>query len=361
MAVRSTGVRRAVTAVTALVAVVPGLALTSCSGGHGGTPVAAATSGVTTVATTPTPSAAPKPKPKPAPTNPLTGLTGKPVGAVIAVKMDNTLAARPQLGLESADAVYVELVEAGLTRLVAVFASKHPTTVGPVRSVRNTDPEILGGYGRPALAFSGGAGGPKATLHRSPLIDASVDRQPAAYRRLSTRHAPYNLVVNLQQLSAAVPTASRVKDVGFRYALHSTQLAKARRVTKVTVVVGQTPLTFRWDAPSRRWVRLAADGTALRTASGAVVSTPNLVIQRCAVRADPTDVDVNGVVSQYTSTVGHGTVLVLRDGRVLTGRWQRASVTAPTRYLDAAGRDLRLRPGGEWVLLQPVTNQVTYG
>ena len=351
--------RQAARTLTALLALASVTVATSCSSGH--RRAVAASSPAAAPTTSPSPKPKPKPKPKPPATNPLTGLPGTPTGPVIAVKIDNTRPAQPQLGLESADVVYVELVEAGLTRLIAVFASQHPTTVGPVRSVRDTDPEVLGGYGKPALAFSGGAGGPKATLHRSPLIDASVDRFPATYRRLTTRYAPYNLVTNLQQLAAALPTAARVKDVGFRFALRDARLVRAKPVNLVNVVIGQTTLTFRWDAASHRWLRLAANGTVMHTASGAPVSTPNLVIERCPVRPDPADVDVNGVVSQYTSTVGHGAALELRDGRVLTGTWQRASASAPTRYLDAAGKDLLLRPGGAWVLLAPVTNQITYG
>ena len=129
---------------------------------------------------TPTPKPAPKPKPKPA-VNPLTGLRGVPTRPVVAVKIDDTASGRPQIGLEAADVVYVEQVEAGATRLVAVFASRQPGTVGPVRSVRNNDPELLAAYGRPALAYSGGAAGPVAPA--APVPGASTPaRAPAAAR-----------------------------------------------------------------------------------------------------------------------------------------------------------------------------------
>jgi hypothetical protein len=43
-------------------------------------------------------------------------------GPVLAVKIDDTNAAHPQIGLEDADVVYIEQVEGGLTRLAAIFS-----------------------------------------------------------------------------------------------------------------------------------------------------------------------------------------------------------------------------------------------
>ena len=119
--------------------------------------------------------------------NPLTGLRGVPRQPVVVVKIDDTASGRPQIGLESADVVYVEQVESGLTRLAAVFASRLPAMVGPVRSVRNSDPELLATYGHPTLAYSGGAGVPVGRLRSSAVIDAGPPRVGGAYRRLGSR------------------------------------------------------------------------------------------------------------------------------------------------------------------------------
>ena len=101
--------------------------------------------------------------PQPAPTRVVSTqlyspFTGEPVRAlkrVLAVKIDNIVTARPQTGLQSADIVYVEPVEGGLTRFMAVFSSRVPTTVGPVRSARESDLYLLPQFGRPAFAWSG--------------------------------------------------------------------------------------------------------------------------------------------------------------------------------------------------------------
>jgi hypothetical protein len=292
--------------------------------------------------------------------NPLTGLRGVPKRPVIAVKIDDTAKGRPQLGLESADLVYVEQVEGGATRLLAVFASRQPAVVGPVRSVRNSDPELLAAYGRPALAYSGGAAAPVTRLRASTVVDAGPQRQGGVYRRLGSRAAPYNLVVNTAALAGRLRGVSGPRDIGLRWSDADPRLARARRVGAVSVTVGKIRVDFRWDTRSRRWLLLNRDGTVRRTAAGLPISTPNLVVPFSRARIDPTDVDVLGTPSVYTSTVGTGRLLVFRDGRVLSGTWTRARPAQPTAYLDASRRPLTLRPGGAWVLLAATGAPVTY-
>ena len=76
--------------------------------------------------------------------------------SALTIKIDNTPEAHPQYGINEADVVYEEIVEGGITRLAAIFNSNLPTKVGPVRSVRRTDREIVFPIGG-IFAFSGGA------------------------------------------------------------------------------------------------------------------------------------------------------------------------------------------------------------
>ena len=76
-------------------------------------------------------------------------------GPVLVVKVDDTTQAHPQIGLDKADLVYIEEVEGGLTRLAAVFSSEIPAQVGPVRSARISDIDLLSQYGHVAFAYSG--------------------------------------------------------------------------------------------------------------------------------------------------------------------------------------------------------------
>lgn len=77
------------------------------------------------VTSSPATTATPTPTPVEA-INPLTGLPSSLTGPVVAVKIDDTAAGRPSMGLEKADVIYIEEAEGGLSRMVAVFASAKP-------------------------------------------------------------------------------------------------------------------------------------------------------------------------------------------------------------------------------------------
>jgi len=284
--------------------------------------------------------------------NPLTGFPGTPAGPVLGVKIDNTAAARPQWGLNQADVVYVERVEGGLTRLIAVYASHRPARAGPVRSVRGSDPELLVQYGSMALAFSGGAANELASFRASGLVDASSAAHPDAYARIGSRPAPYYLVVDVGALSREVAGAAAVGDVGFRWAETDPRLADAARVSRFTAVVGNTPISFRWDAAARRWVQTLAD-SVVRAADGEPVSTSDVLVQFCRVTPDFHDVDQAGSPAAYTHSVGSGRAVLFRDGRRIDGSWRRPRPGDPTRFQSTSGGDLWLRPGNVWVILAP--------
>ena len=300
---------------------------------------------------TPTPRPKPKPKPKPVrPTNPFTGIGAPPAGPVIAVKIDDTFNGRPQLGIDQADIVYVEQVEAGLTRLLAIFASKRPV-VEPVRSVRASDPELLTQFGSIVVAASGGAGDSLQAVSHS-IIHGVYNGGPGFARDFG-RSVPYNLTLNTSVLAAAFRTAGKAKSIGFTWSATVPSGASTRsgRSFRTTIGGANTALVgFDYDPAAKRYVRVI-DGSRQTAADGAAVSTPNVVIQYCDVTVNPGDVDVVGNVSKYTHSVGRGPVAVFRDGREIVGTWSRPRAASGTTLRTPQGTPIFLKPGGTWILL----------
>jgi hypothetical protein len=62
---------------------------------------------------------------------------------VLAVKIENSPDARPQMGLEEADVVYEEEAEGGITRFIVLYHCDDADRIGPIRSARETDPVVL--------------------------------------------------------------------------------------------------------------------------------------------------------------------------------------------------------------------------
>ncbi|MFT4230659.1 MAG: DUF3048 domain-containing protein [Microbacterium sp.] len=102
---------------------------------------------------TQTPTLTPSPTPAQA-LSPLRG-TVVPESSItkpaLAAEIDNHWDARPQWGLERTD-----LVEGGPTRYVAVWHSDVPDEIGPIRSIRPMDPDIISPLVG-VVAYSGGA------------------------------------------------------------------------------------------------------------------------------------------------------------------------------------------------------------
>jgi hypothetical protein len=165
-------------------------------------------------------SASPSPTPSPTPTkkalvSPFTGLPIDKVKPVIAVKVDNARLARPQWGLDKADVVYEEAVEARTTRFLAIYSSRDASQIGPVRSARESDLPLLRMYGKVAFAFSGGNTGVLAIVRQAPVYEVSRDRYGNAYTTMGRRKDAYNYVTSSSRILSYAPKADLAHDVGF--------------------------------------------------------------------------------------------------------------------------------------------------
>jgi hypothetical protein len=274
-------------------------------------------------------------------TDPLTG--GRPSSnGVLAVKVENIAAARPQVGLSSADIVVAEEVEGAQTRLVAVYHSRFPRRLGPVRSARSTDAQLLPLFGRPVLVYSGANRRVQAKIDRASITP--VQRTTRDHRRV----APHNVFVNLRSLAAAHPTRP-AEPIGWVFQADADVWRDADRAVRPRSSVGHDD--FRFDyARGRYTVRWNgaryADGD-----SGAVSRAENVVVLSVHNHPDGNR-DVLGAASVMSDTVGRGRVTVYRDGRRISGTWERATATDVLRLRDGDGRDIPLRPGQTWITLQ---------
>ncbi|GAA2815654.1 DUF3048 domain-containing protein [Crossiella cryophila] len=280
--------------------------------------------------------------------SPLTGLpvaAGKPV---LAVKIDNLAAARPQTGLTQADLLYLEPVEGGLTRFVAVFSSRLPASVGPVRSARETDLELLQHFQRPALAYSGAAAEVAQRVAAAPLIPVPPDKAPGAYTRDSRRSAPHNTYADPAKLLAAAPGAGAVRDIGFRFGPAPEGGAEtSQHVVRYPAAV----VALDYNPQDQRW-RVGLDGAPLAAAEGGAVSVRTVVVQKVIVRSSGSQ-DSRGSGSPFAQTVGSGDVTVLRDGRSYPGRWSRPAADGGTTFTQPGGQPLPFATGPILVLLVP--------
>jgi hypothetical protein len=304
-------------------------ALTGCSGTRAPTPIPSAFLTGRPPTTTTTPAA----------TDPLTG--GKlSTAGVFAVKIDNVPAAHPQVGLDQADIVVAERVEADLTRMIAIFHTAYPSRVGPVRSARNTDVQYLPMFGKPGLVFSGANRKVLAQVRKASVVP--IERSD----RDHSRPAPHNVIVNLKQL-AAQHHVGPVQPIGMTFATKDSRWDRAGKDASFKVKIGSDTFGFSYGRGSytTSWnARLNHDGD-----TGRAVRTNNVIVLEVRTHRDH---QTTSHLSEVSETTGSGKVTIYRDARLLAGTWSRPSVSAPMRFTDGTGRDIALEPGRSWILLQ---------
>ena len=276
---------------------------------------------------------------------PLTGLPDLDGTAqtrpALTVKVDNLAGplVRPQTGLDRADVVYEEVTEGGITRFAAIFQSQVPEEVGPIRSVRAIDPDLVAVSGG-VFAFSGGAGPNVEKIKQAPVNAIDEDAAGDAMFRNDAKERPHNLYGRPQALfdkgGQPVPPPPL-----FEY-LAEGEVSAGEAVTSFRVGFGPgyAP-NYAYDAATRTWKR-DIDGVPFTMSDLTQVAPTNVIVQ----------------FTQYTgggegNVIGEGVAWIFSDGKLIRGTWSRAAREETIKYLDAAGQPVKLLPGTTWVELLP--------
>jgi hypothetical protein len=322
-------------------AVLLALALAACGGGSGSDGSGKSGGGTTTTTKAP-------------PVAPLTGLpdpTGVAQGRpVLSVKVENTPDVRPQTGLEAADVVWDEVVEGQITRFLAMFQSRSTDVVGPIRSVRLTDPLIVWPVGG-IFAFSGGAQYALNAIRQAPVTLVDESTAGDAMFRDSSRRPPHNLFGHPDALFAKggqpVPPPALF---GYRKAGAP---ATGSPATSVSIGFARGyDVTYTWDPAQGGWLRSSSAGP-FRARSGVQIAPANVVVLKVAYAGGL------GQIGAEAQLVGQGQAWVLTGGAVVQGTWTRTDRAAPTQLLGPDGAPIALTPGSTWVELPDTSYAVT--
>lgn len=284
------------------------------------------------------------------PTNSISGLSGGD-GPVLVVKIDDTRQAHPQIGLEEADIIYIEQVEGGLTRLAAIFSSKIPTHIGPVRSARISDIELLEQYGNVAFAYSGAQKKMRPVIEAANLLDLGAQSQSSTiYTTDPDRVQPYAMVLRadllMQQiLDRGLPVALS-KSVGWEF---DDAPAGGKDIKSVHLSWPASSYDAHWSEDEKRWL-LDHSGQPNIAASGERLGAKTLVVQLVSI-TDSIYRDKVGGVTPFSATVGFGRGYILRDGKAFEANWSRNNASTGTTWRTPEGEEIAFAKGQIWVAL----------
>jgi len=272
----------------------------------------------------------------------------------VACKIDNSEAARPQLNLNRTDIVFDEMVEGGLTRLVAIWQSDLPDAVGPVRSIRPMDPDILSAFGG-IVCYSGGQAIFTNMMRNTNVFNASetTEQGKGTFSRTKDREAPHNVIVNVNKLSTDHPEIP-APAAQFNYSkdlASSSAATSGTGIKEVSVYYPSALATWTTNTDSTKFLRTQDKKPHLDAADQSQLQTTNVVIMQVDVDRSYKDHKYGNVPKDVV--IGTGKAYGFTAGKMLEATWSKPSRQTSIQLTAADGSPITLAPGNTWVELQP--------
>ena len=299
------------------------------------------------------------------PRDPLTGYeisSAEISGPSIAVKIDNTSSGRPQVGIAAADIVFEELVEGGVTRYLAIFHTAIPEEVGPVRSGRPQDADLVRSFGG-VFVFSGVGNANVREIIRGTGLqlvehDTSGGTPDGEYFfRSSRKPAPWNLHISAAELASAYSTLEAPTQQ-FSYITEPDQVSaslKGEDAQSIRVGFSKGVESFwQWDEPSATYLKFLSNGSPDTDADGTQIAATNVVV------FTPNYLDVEGLPSAKIAGTREAAI-VFTGGKTVSGLFDASVLGEPIKLLDDEEAPLTLAPGKTFILLPPGAGSTAAG
>jgi hypothetical protein len=275
------------------------------------------------------------------------------------VKVENHPSARPQSGLDQAEVVYEEVVEGGVTRFIALYLDREASEIGPVRSARPMDVDILT-HIDPLFAISGGSPEVMQIVKDSPIecVSEAVDETADYFFRTRDRRAPHNLYTStslLREYCAQRGLGSHdLREDLFSFG----DPPEAEACSSIVVgYPGSCSVSYEYDAASGSYLRSMGGAPHVDKSSGKRIAPTTVIIQY--VELEDTGVrDMAGDLSPDAVVVGSGEAIVCTDGKLYRGTWSKGSSSERTVFLAEDGGEIIIEPGQVWIHLIPASIKV---
>ncbi len=299
----------------------------------------------------------------------------------LGVMIENHIEARPQVALGLADVVYEAVAEGGITRFLAVYycVPDESLTVGPVRSAREYFLKWVSEYGAsPLYAHVGGANmpGPADAIGQikeygwegyNDLNQFSIGF-PTFWRDYSrgvaTEHTMYADLQKLWDVAkkrglTEVDKKGKKWDGAFAPWKFKDDPSQSERPASNSATFNywedeQFEVTWKYNPQTNRYDRVNGGKSHLDATSGEPLVASTVIIQY--MEESRANDGYPGNVHLLYSTTGEGVVKILRDGKVIDGKWHKASREDRTRYKDKTGKEIELTRGPIWIHTLPKGN-----
>ena len=333
----------------------------------------AATEAPTTQSTEP--STEPVVEPEPVPTvirHPMNGtvleapFTGRPT----AIVLSNDTDALPQHSLSQADFIVEAEVEAGITRLLAIYSdiASVEGKIGPIRSARSFFNNVSLSFNAPIIHCGGSHWGINGYMDDTNKIENWVhinEQNNGSYFYRDPERSNYlswlNLFTNADKLVKGLtdkeymPDGKTVTDFGFTF--DENVDLKGEAATKITVNFKgskTTGLTYNADTKTyaaRQYGRDHIDGN-----TGKALNYNNVI----CIYTDHTGIYDGEYTRSFYKLVGEGTGHFACNGQIVPIKWSREEATKPFSFTLEDGTPITLNVGKTYFGIASNTVSVDY-
>jgi hypothetical protein len=278
----------------------------------------------------------------------------------VMVKVSNYPAlGRPHAGLAFADLVFDYFIGTGQNRFLAVFYGQDAKSIGPVRSGRLVDIQLVDLY-QGILGF-GSADGDTLTAIFGDLgrrAIANLEAPCPAFCGNDT-HSVIGVFADSAEISKWYgQQASDNHRYDLSGMLFSEQLGVAGKpASQVNIRFNFYNRTeWHFDPPSGKFLRwmnneLLADTIFMvpstERTTGQQLAFSNVII----LFAKYNEIAPSKHEVELWGNTGGGRAVFFRNGQMIEGKWKVPNRAKPIQFFDAQGNPLALAPGNSWIVL----------
>lgn len=275
----------------------------------------------------------------------------------IVVVIDNHPKARWQAGISEAEVVYEVEAEAPFTRYLAVFQTKEPERIGPVRSAR---PYLIYLAQNHNSIFSHVGGSNDAFAKLSSLSIANIDGLYTSkmwrYNK-TNKYAPHNLYTDIKSLREFADSKGYKKNVefdGFSFNDGDLDLSSEKIAENIKITYNKTNTTeYKYDKETKLYTRYKDGEKHLDENNEAVITAKNIIIYS----VDKKVLDNEGRLQ--LGVVGEGKGTYITNGKAIDITWSKASEKSATIY-KLGDEELKLNPGNTWIQIINKNTEINY-
>ncbi|MBE2272363.1 MAG: DUF3048 domain-containing protein [Anaerolinea sp.] len=278
---------------------------------------------------------------------------------------------RPQSGINQADVVYEYEVEGGVTRFAAIYRNNTPDHVGPVRSGRLVDLELVPMY-QALFAYSGASEPVQNMLMDQEwalqIISPSIgdNCEEAGFCRFPQDGIPFEHTLYLDTNVLYDRATRRGVNTGYRargFAFSEILSPGGNPATDVFVdYYGQTDARWQYREDSNTYVRYTDSAPHFDAADGEQLWADNLIIIEVPHEERPDLFEPESrSASHQINLWDTGRAYLFRDGVYYDCYWRRRD-REPGSALEIIfgdGTPVMMSPGRTWVMITRWMNYVT--